>query len=99
MNYREMRMRKLRLTILRYLAEAPGEEDNSSLIQEACKRWGYRVERQVIHQELRHLETLGAVALEKLSDDIILAQLCQIGRNHLERTGPPLEGVDWPTRR
>ena len=99
MNYREMRMRQMRLTILRYLAEAPGEEDNSAVIQEACKRWGYREERAVVHQELRYLATLGAVALDQLSDEIILARLCQAGRDHLERTGPALEGVDRPTRR
>lgn len=59
MSYREMVMADLRLLVLRILAEAPGYECNSSVMQMMLQNCGHAVSRDLLHTEIAWLVEQG----------------------------------------
>lgn len=55
-----------RLAIIRLLAEAPGYQANSSVLQTALEGFAHRVSRDLIHTELAWLAEQGVVTVETL---------------------------------
>lgn len=85
-----------RLIILRDLAEQPDGRWNSEALREDLElRWAINRPRAYIHDELRHLEMLGAVTLVE-SGSVLIACITQKGLDHVERR-IRIEGVKRPS--
>ena len=85
-----------RLVCLRMLAEQPDERLNSSLLREQLSEsWGINRTREWLHVQLRYLGDIGAVRIVE-AGTVLIAQLTQRGRDHVERR-IVLEGVKKPS--
>lgn len=73
-----------RLVVLRTLSEQPDRRLNSSLLQaELADRWAINRSRDWLHEQLRHLDEIGAVTLVE-AGSVRIAQLTQRGLDHVE---------------
>ncbi|MBY6244121.1 hypothetical protein [Methylosinus sp. Sm6] len=73
-----------RLIILRDLAEQPDRRWNSEALREDLEmRWAITRTRDWVHEELRFLEDMGAVARVKQAS-VQIASLTQKGLDHVE---------------
>jgi len=85
-----------RLIILRDLAEQPDGRWNSEALREDLDgRWAINRTREWVHEELRYLESLGAVKLDAVAS-VLIATLTQKGLDHVERR-LVIEGVKKPS--
>ncbi|MCC3246155.1 hypothetical protein LG047_12630 [Methylocystis sp. WRRC1] len=74
-----------RLIILRDLAEQPDRRWNSEALREDLElRWAINRPREWVHDELRWLETMGAVTIIERSS-VLIASLTTKGLDHVER--------------
>ena len=85
MSYSEYERRVLRLDLLRLLAKQPAREAGSRVLELAVRALGYRYDRPMVDAQLIHLETVGAVALERLDGDRLIARLLRQGQRHVDR--------------
>ncbi|HXG29260.1 MAG TPA: hypothetical protein VNJ47_10500 [Nevskiales bacterium] len=72
MSFEKLRTEDRRLVILRLLAEIPGYECNSSILQEALDEYGHPVSRDTLHVDLawlteQQLLTVSEVATVKVA--------------------------------
>jgi hypothetical protein len=84
-----------RLIILRELDAQPDGRLNSSLLQAALEAFGITKSRDWVHDELRWLAEMGAVALTD-AGTVCIAGLTAKGRDHVERR-IVIEGVKRPS--
>jgi hypothetical protein len=74
-----------RLIILRDLAEQPDGRWNSEALREDLEgRWAITKTREWVHDELRWLADMGAVAVTEIGS-VLIAKLTQKGLDHVER--------------
>ena len=95
-SYRDKWLQDLRLCLLKVLAQAPGHSANTSVLQRIVEEFGFRVTRGQVNTELSELESLAAVRVDKLQDDLHVAELTQRGLDHVERR-VVLDGVKRPS--
>lgn len=67
MNYAELVRQESRLVLLRILAEVPGYEANSSILQSALESFGLQLSRDLVHTELAWLAEQGLVATKSIA--------------------------------
>lgn len=100
MNFRDHTDQHVRLTILRFLAEAPGYVANASILKSVCAAFGFVVTRDQIHTQIGWLDEQGLVTRSD-QGELILATLTErggdvaAGRARVEgvaRPGPRLPG-------
>ena len=96
MSLEQIMEQEARLVTLRMLAEQPDERLNSSLLRDQlAEGWGINRTREWLHTQLRFLADVGAVQLTD-AKSVLIAQLTQRGRDHVERR-LLLEGVKKPS--
>lgn len=94
MSYSEFDRRQLRLTLLQSLNDQPQYRANEVILQNEARQFGFERSRDVIRQELRFLEQIGAVKLEK-AGPVMVATLKLQGQEHVKGL-TELEGVEPP---
>lgn len=85
----------LRLTILRALAQEPNRTCNDSTLVDVAKIYGIDRGRDLVRQEIRWLEGLGAVRVQEVGGTLIVTAL-ERGVDHAEGR-VVLEGVRRPS--
>ncbi|OJY32031.1 MAG: hypothetical protein BGP11_11110 [Rhodobacterales bacterium 65-51] len=85
-----------RLIVLKTLAQQTDETLNSDLILPELTRFGIRRDRAWLHQEMRWLQTMGALTLIE-AGSVLVATLTETGRQHLDRV-IAIEGIQRPSR-
>ena len=85
-----------RLIVLKALAQQVDETLNSDLILPELVKFGIRRDRSWLHQEMRWLQTMGAVTVIE-AGSLLVATLAETGRQHLDRM-IAIEGVLRPSR-
>ena len=76
--------KEARLVILRTLGEQPDMRLNSSLLREDLEeRWGINKSRDWVHEQLRYLAEVGAVAVAVMGS-VHIATLTGRGLDHAE---------------
>lgn len=78
MNYADIVRQESRLVLLRVLAEVPGYEANSSILQSALESFGLQLSRDVIHTELAWLTEQGLVITKAIAT-VVIATLTSRG--------------------
>jgi hypothetical protein len=87
--------REARLVILKALVEQPDSRLNSSLLQQTLTTFGLSKSRDWVHEQLRWLAEIGAVALAD-AGTVRIASLTTKGLDHVERR-IVIEGVKRPS--
>lgn len=95
MKFSEFDRRQLRLTLLQSLNEQSQLRTNDVVLQYEARQFGFERARDVIRQELRFLEQIGAVKLEQ-AGYVVVATLKLRGQEHVKGL-TELEGVDRPS--
>lgn len=85
-----------RLIILKELAKQADESLGSEILRRHLATFAIRREREWVHDELRWLEQMGAVAITP-AGTILIATLTEKGARHLARE-IAIEGVQRPSR-
>lgn len=67
MSYRELVAADRRLVILRILADTPGYECNSSVLQMALSQFGHNVARDLLHTDLHWLTEQGLAEIREIA--------------------------------
>lgn len=67
MNYADIVRQEARLVLLCILAEVPGYEANSSILQSALESFGLQLSRDVVHTELAWLGEQGLVTTKAIA--------------------------------
>lgn len=94
--YARLQREQARLIVLRTLAEDTHGSQNSDLLLHELRRFAIRQPREWLHDELRWLETMGAVTLTS-AGSLLVATLTEKGQRHLDRE-IAIEGVQRPRR-
>jgi repressor of nif and glnA expression len=68
-----------RLVILRVLDESPGYQANESVIEMALERFGHRVARDIVRDDLQWLHEHGLVENETVGDRVWVATATKRG--------------------
>lgn len=99
-DYRQTVIEDLRLVVLRVLSKTDGNRANTSILQTAVNHVGHDATRDQVDTECRHLEQLGAVAIEDLGGTggppVLVVTLTQRGEDHVARR-VQLAGVNRPS--
>lgn len=84
-----------RLIVLRALNEQPDGRLNSDLLRETLITFGITKSRDWVHDELRHLEELGAIRVHEIGS-VRVAAITGKGGDHVARR-IVIEGVKRPS--
>lgn len=95
MSYFRHTQEHLRLIILRALAAEANHTSNDAFLQDVAKSYGIDRGRDLVRQEVRWLEGIGAVRVQELGGTLIVTAL-ERGVDHAERR-IVLEGVRRPS--
>lgn len=95
MSYMRVVQEHLRLIILRALAQEPNRTGNDSYLCDVAKGYGIDRGRDLVRQEIRWLENMGAVRVSEMGGTLIVTAL-ERGVDHAERR-IVLEGVRRPS--
>lgn len=87
-----------RLIVLRALSDAGGKL-NETLVARHLHLFGHGFDRDQTRDLLKWLEERDAIETEMAGGVVMIATLTQRGENHLNRLGPPIDGIDQPSRR
>ncbi len=90
-------VQEARLRILQALARQDGGMLNSELLRAELETWGINRTRDWVHDELRWLADMGAIALADAGGNVRIATLTTKGEDHLSRARL-IEGVKAPSR-
>lgn len=87
-----------RLVVLRALREAGGRM-NETLIIRHLHLFGHSFDKAQTRDLLKSIEERDAITTEMAGGVLMIATITQNGEDHLDRLGPPIEGIDLPSRR
>ncbi|WP_068087430.1 hypothetical protein [Polycladidibacter stylochi] len=96
MNYADKINSDVRLIVLRALYNEPDYSLNSSILTKILEEFGHVKSRDYVHNQLRYLEREVQALTLRSAGSILIAQLTQSGRDHVERRCV-LTGVDRPS--
>ncbi|ACI98526.1 hypothetical protein [Rhodospirillum centenum] len=68
MSYKDFVAEDRRLVILKLLEEDPGGSHNHAVLQEALRRWGHTVSRDVVKSDLAWLAEQALVSVQLVGD-------------------------------
>lgn len=85
----------LRLIILRALAAEPNHTSNDGFLQDVAKSYGIDRGRDLVRQEIRWLEGIGALKVQTMGSALVVTARAR-GIDHAERR-VVLEGVRRPS--
>lgn len=94
--YARLRREQARLIIMKTLAGDTHGSQNSDILLHELRRFAIREPREWLHDELRWLESMGAVRLTA-AGSLLVATLTDKGQRHLDRD-IAIEGVQRPAR-
>ncbi|ORE93216.1 phage-like protein [Aurantimonas sp. 22II-16-19i] len=97
MDYAEHQRQDARLVMLRALHEQPDDTLNETMLLTTLKAFGYRKTKEWVRTELRVMEDLGAVRLDRVGE-FVIAKITEAGASHVERV-TTIEGIARPSRR
>ena len=95
MSYFRQIQEHLRLVILRALAAEPNRTSNDSFLTDVAKMYGIDRGRDLLRQEVRWLEGIGAVRVQEVGGTLVVTAL-ERGVDHAE-CRIILEGVRRPS--
>jgi hypothetical protein len=95
-NFAKYAIMDLRLVLLRCLKVQPAFTCNDSILQHEAKHFGLDRKRDTIKSELRWLAEMGAVKLQEVGEDILVATLTRRGDEHVQGL-TQIEGVNKPS--
>lgn len=97
MSYRDLVAADRRLCILRLLVEDGGHA-NESVLEQALEALGHRagMERAVVRQYLRDLESVGCITIDFYRDKIMVASITERGVK-VARGQVTVDGVKQPS--
>lgn len=93
-DFKDFKLRDLRLTMLKSLQMQPGKQAHENILQHEARAFGLNYTREQIRDELRFLERAQAVKLTE-AGSVIVATLKQRGKDHLDGL-IELEGINPP---
>lgn len=93
--YSEAMTRDLRLTLLQSLNRMSDYRLSDRMLVYQAQADGHRRSIDAIRGEMRALAELGAVKLVQDNEDVLVAEITRLGRNHVRRLGI-VEGVSRP---
>lgn len=86
-----------RLRILQAISSDKDEAMSETRIKAQLDAWAWRAPIEVVRQDMRYLETLGAIRILPAGDELI-GILAQLGRQHLAFE-TDIEGVQRPKKK
>lgn len=95
MSYMPHIQEHVRLIILRALAAEPNHTSNDAFLQDVAKSYGIDRGRDLVRQEIRWLEGIGAVRVQAMESALVVTARAR-GIDHAERR-IVLEGVRRPS--
>lgn len=88
-----------RLIVLRSLNETDDGRMNETMLSRALEIYGYSLSREQVRDLLKWLDERDAIDTEMAGGVVMIATLTRRGSDHVNRRGPPIEGIDQPSRR
>lgn len=99
MSYAEHRDRARRLCVLQRLAAQRDGRLNDRDVQSELELFGHRCTRDEVRALLEWLDHAGCVRVSFPLHAVMVAEITGRGQDHVDRRGPPVEGIDEPPRR
>lgn len=95
MSYADIKRKDARLVILRALSEQNDGRLNETILTQILDAFGHRESREWVRTQIRALSDLGVLSFTEVAD-IMIAEIKQLGLDHVERRSI-VEGISRPS--